>query len=138
MSSKARKRPHAVAEENRADCPFTVVMAPPPQSTSRGDNVDGDKSNNNGGGAPRAKKRKSEVGTEERRKPHIQISPFEPAGKFRTHETMDMHYLVEPRKKWLDMTRYNSFVCESTFFFCLFLIGGRDMGGERERERLES
>jgi hypothetical protein len=111
MSSKARKRSHAVAEENRADCPFTVVMAPPPQSTSRGDDYNGDKSN--GDGVPRAtKKRKSEAGTEERKKPHIQISPFEPAGKFRTHETMDMHYLVEPRKKWLDMTRYNSFVCE--------------------------
>ncbi len=121
MSSKVRKRSRAVAEENRADCPFVVSMAPPPQS--KRDERDGSGSTSgtsasvNGGGAagvPGAKKRKSEVGDEERRKPHIQISPFEPAGKFRTHETMDMHYLVDPRKQWMDMTRYNSFVCEGS------------------------
>ena len=38
------------------------------------------------------------------------MSPFAPRGKFKTHQTMDVSYSVEPRKRWLDMTRYNSFV----------------------------
>ena len=34
-------------------------------------------------------------------------------GKFKDpNNTLDRHYQVQPSHKWLDMTRYNSFVCE--------------------------
>lgn len=91
-----KKRSRSVAEENRAECPFTVTMTAPPRT-------DGER--------PKTKKQKRD-GQEEEKKPQLQISPFAPTGKFKTHETMDCHYSVEPRKRWTDMTRYNSFVRE--------------------------
>lgn len=100
MGSKSRKRSRSVVEENRAECPFVVTMAAPPR---------GDKDSR-----PKTKKQKRDGpgAPEEEKKSQIQISPFAPAGKFKTHETMDCHYSVEPRKRWTDMTRYNSFVRE--------------------------
>lgn len=38
-----------------------------------------------------------------------QISPFEPWGKFRTYDTMDLSYQVNPPDRWAEMTRYRSF-----------------------------
>ncbi|CAM1507223.1 Fc.00g068640.m01.CDS01 [Cosmosporella sp. VM-42] len=101
MSSKKRSRP-AVEELNRAECPFTIVY-PAPQSRP-----DQDRSKN--------KKRKREI-PEEDKKPQIQMSPFTPTGHFKTHDTLDLHYGVEPRKRWLDMTRYNSFVLNGTKYY---------------------
>ncbi|GAO15947.1 hypothetical protein UVI_02039680 [Ustilaginoidea virens] len=40
----------------------------------------------------------------------VQMSPFEPRGKFKSNQSMNLSYAIEPRKRWLDMTRYNSFV----------------------------
>ncbi|KAJ6436685.1 reverse transcriptase [Purpureocillium lavendulum] len=40
----------------------------------------------------------------------LQSSPFKPKGAFATHETMDVAYDIEPRKKWFGMTRYKSFI----------------------------
>lgn len=61
-----------------------------------------------------AKKRKNDSASGDEKKLPFQTSPFEPAGKFRNRETMDIHYSIEPRKNWTDMTRYNSFVCMYT------------------------
>lgn len=98
MGSASRKRARSVADENRAECPFkvTIVTNPP--------RIDRDR--------PKAKKQKRDE-TDDDKKVQIQISPFEPVGKFKTHETMDLHYTVEPSAQWFDMTRYNSFVCKS-------------------------
>ncbi|GJN72996.1 ebs-bah-phd domain-containing protein [Purpureocillium lilacinum] len=103
MSSKSRKRSRAVTDENRADCPFAVTLVTTPSYEER-DHV--------------AKKRKRD-GTEDDRssKELIQVSPFAPRGKFKTHQTMDVSYSVEPRKRWLDMTRYNSFVLNNVKYY---------------------
>ncbi|KAF4510571.1 hypothetical protein G6O67_002448 [Ophiocordyceps sinensis] len=99
MSSKSRKRSRAVAEENRADCPYTVTMVATPSYED-----------------PASKKRKRD-GLEDDKKELVQPSPFEPRGKFKTHQTMDLAYTVEPLKRWLDMTRYNSFVLNNVKYF---------------------
>ena len=98
MGPTGRKRSRSVVEENRAECPFTVTMI---SSPTRADKE-----------RQKTKKQKRD-GPEDEKKVQYQISPFEPTGKFKTHETMDLHYTVEPRRRWLDMTRYNSFVCKS-------------------------
>jgi len=38
-----------------------------------------------------------------------QISPFEPWGNFKTHDTMDLSYQVNPPESWAEMTRYGRF-----------------------------
>ncbi|KAJ6445678.1 ebs-bah-phd domain-containing protein [Purpureocillium lavendulum] len=103
MSSKSRKRSRAAADENRADCPFAVTLLTAPPYDER-DHV--------------AKKRKRD-GPDDDRKPVDlkQESPFKPKGKFKTHQTMDVLYSVEPRKRWLDMTRYNSFVLNNVKYY---------------------
>lgn len=103
MSS--RKRSRSVVEENRAECPFTVTY---PSARAEQEK-------------PKTKKRKRD-GSDEEKKPQFQISPFSPTGGFKTHETMDLHYTVEPRKRWQDMTRYNSFVRE-----CRQILAMRDV-----------
>ncbi|PHH65457.1 hypothetical protein CDD81_2237 [Ophiocordyceps australis] len=95
MSSKARKRSRTITDENRADCPFTVTSVATPSSYDDRDHS--------------SKKRKRD-GPDEDRKELVQTSPFRPRGKFKTHQNMDLAYVVEPRKRWVDMTRYNSFV----------------------------
>ncbi|OAA64974.1 Bromo adjacent region [Cordyceps fumosorosea ARSEF 2679] len=102
MSSKAKKRSRKTAEERPADCPYQVTMMPRPAARDFKD--------------PRAAtRRKTESGAQEA-KPFFQISPFEPAGKFRACETMDMHYRIDQRKQWMSMTRYNSFVLNGLKF----------------------
>ncbi|KAJ6439223.1 ebs-bah-phd domain-containing protein [Purpureocillium lavendulum] len=39
----------------------------------------------------------------------LQESPFAPKGKFKTHQSMNVIYDIEPRKAWYGMTRFNSF-----------------------------
>ncbi|KAG5925749.1 hypothetical protein E4U42_003989 [Claviceps africana] len=100
MSSKSRKRSRPVSDENRADCPFTVTAVAAPslenrhhisKKRKRGDGE-------NGGAAGHG------------RRELIQVSPFEPRGRFKSNQSMNLVYTVEPQKQWLEMTRYNSFV----------------------------
>lgn len=101
MSSKSRKRARAVADESRADCPFTVTMVATPSYEDRD---------------LAAKKRKRD-GPDDDRRELVQPSPFCPTGKFKMHQSMDLAYTVEPRKRWLDMMRYNSFVLNSVKYY---------------------
>lgn len=102
MGSDSRKRSRSVTEENRAECPFTIKQ-PYVGSSS-------------GGSSKKSAKRQKRVEGEEEKKLLFQQSHFAPRGKFKTCESLDCHYNVEPRKKWFDMTRYNSFVRKS--FLC--------------------
>ncbi|KHN93860.1 ebs-bah-phd domain-containing protein [Metarhizium album ARSEF 1941] len=100
MSSKSRRRSRAVTDENRADCPFTITMVTAPSAEDR-DHI--------------AKKRKRDAHEDgpapnNHKRELVQMSPFEPRGKFRSNQSMNLAYTVEPRKRWQDMTRYNSFV----------------------------
>ncbi|QKD57457.1 uncharacterized protein FOBCDRAFT_277091 [Fusarium oxysporum Fo47] len=97
-----RKRSRSVGEENRAECPFTISYAPDP---SRADQE-----------RHKNKKRKRDCQDDDKRV-QIQISPFSPTGSFKTHDTMDLYYTVEPGKRWQDMTRYNSFVLNSIKYY---------------------
>ena len=73
--------------KNRAQCPFSVVTV--------------------------STKRKRKRDTRETEQQLLQRSPFQPKGRFLTNDTMDLAYIVEPHKRWSDMTRYNSFVCKT-------------------------
>ena len=96
MSTRKRPRqPEAVeqAADNKAECPFSASVVDPKEKEKKN------------------KKRRRTGGDEEESK--IQNSPFSPAGTLKTHQTLDVHYKVEPARRWLDMTRYNSFVRKS-------------------------
>ncbi|KAI0175980.1 hypothetical protein GGR52DRAFT_339143 [Hypoxylon sp. FL1284] len=89
----ARKRPRPELEESQAECPFRVIHPDPNEKEKK------------------TKRRRQE--SEEHPQPKIllQASPFSPLGKFKDpNNTMDRHYQVQPYQKWMDMTRYNSFV----------------------------
>lgn len=109
MSSKPRKRSRpapdgavpdgAIADENRADCPFTVTVVSEPERNDRD------------GSGPKSKKRKHDKSDEDaNKKVQTQNAVFHPEGKFKTNQSLKLYYAVDPRKQWLDMTRYNSFV----------------------------
>jgi hypothetical protein len=91
MASGARKRTRSETDDNRAECPFSVILEPEAKKSA-------------------SKKRKREEEIEPPKKIYNQLSPFSPSGKFKTHETLDVSYTVEPSAKWQEMTRYNSFV----------------------------
>ncbi|KAG8359109.1 hypothetical protein FVEN_g3488 [Fusarium venenatum] len=97
-----RKRSRSVGEENRAECPFTITYANNPSRAEQ------ERHKN--------KKRKRD-GQDDDKRVQIQISPFSPTGTFKTHDTMDLYYTVEPGKRWQDMTRYNSFVLNSIKYY---------------------
>lgn len=102
MSSKPRKRSRPVTDENRADCPFTVALVAAPSSEER-DHI------------PKKRKRDDEedgASVSNGKRELVQMSPFQPRGKFKSNQSMNLAYTVEPRKQWLEMTRYNSFVRE--------------------------
>lgn len=92
----ARKRPRdgrdAVDEANRAECPFTIRLVDPKERELK------------------KKRRRKDEEEDPNPKIPVQMSPFAPTGKFKTHETMDIHFMVDPFKRWSEMTRYNSFV----------------------------
>lgn len=96
--SSSRKRPRPeIAEDSRAECPFSIRLVDPKEKEQK-----------------KKKRRRTEDGEDEgTKKIFPQLSPFTPTGKFRSYETMDVHYQVDPANKWSEMTRYNSFVCES-------------------------
>lgn len=121
MSTKPKKRSRANVEERRADCPFEVTIAPTPVARSCKD-------------PKAAKRRKSEGAAEDDKKPFFQLAPFEPVGKFRLRETMDIHYHVDPRKRWMEMTKYMSFVLNGTKYFCdQFIFVANDDAIERQK-----
>lgn len=93
MGRTSQKDSSSVAE-NRAECPFQVTFAAKRLHAER-----------------QKSKRKKLDGLNDDKKEQIQICPFVPTGKFKTHKTMDLYYAVEPSDQWLNMTRYNSFVC---------------------------
>ncbi|KAI1390088.1 uncharacterized protein F4822DRAFT_437131 [Hypoxylon trugodes] len=96
----ARKRPRADLEESQAECPFSVCHPDP------------------NGKEKNAKRRRQE--SEEHPQPKIllQPSPFAFSGEFKDpNNTMDRHYQVQPYQKWMDMTRYNSFVLNGVKYF---------------------
>ncbi|KAH7112689.1 hypothetical protein EDB81DRAFT_873605 [Dactylonectria macrodidyma] len=91
-----RKRRISVAEEDSVECPFFI--------TSR----EKERRNNN--------KRKNDD-QEQESMVQIQNSPFSPTGTFKTHDTMDISYTVEPGKIWPSMTRYNSFILNGVKYY---------------------
>lgn len=91
----ARKRPRDnIDDTSRAECPFWIRHVDPRERELK-----------------KKRRRKDDDGEGDNPKIPVQMSPFAPTGKFKTHETMDIHYAVEPSKRWSEMTRYNSFVC---------------------------
>ncbi|KAG4272841.1 hypothetical protein FPRO04_14611 [Fusarium proliferatum] len=97
-----RKRSRSVGEENRAECRFTISYATGPSAAQQ------ERHKN--------KKRKRD-GQDDDKRVQIQISPFSPTGSFKTHDTMDLYYTVEPGERWQDMTRYNSFVFSGVKYY---------------------
>ncbi len=98
---RKRPRPEPV-EDSRAECPFTVRL------------VDKEKEQKG-----KKRRKRSETEDDDGTKKNLQqLSPFAPSGRFKTFETMDVYYQVDPPKKWSDMTRYNSFVRTLFLFPC--------------------
>ncbi|KAH8905317.1 hypothetical protein BR93DRAFT_882374 [Coniochaeta sp. PMI_546] len=120
MSTRKRPRqsePVEQAADNKAECPFTAVVVDPKEKEQKN------------------KKRRRTAGSEEEHtKISVQPSPFSPSGTFKTHATMDVHYKVEPAKRWTDMTRYNSFVLNNTKYFSEgFIFVANDASIERQK-----
>ncbi|KAL2200050.1 hypothetical protein P885DRAFT_30416 [Corynascus similis CBS 632.67] len=117
--ASARKRPRAEPEDNRAECPFTIKIVDPKDKEQK-----------------KKKRRRTENGDEEdtAQRINLQMSPFAPSGKFKTHETMDLFYQVDPPKRWTDMTRYNSFVLNGIKYFSEgFIYVANDSSIERQK-----
>ncbi|KAK3300844.1 uncharacterized protein B0H64DRAFT_25025 [Chaetomium fimeti] len=117
--ASARKRPRAEPEDNRAECPFTIKIVDPKDKEQK-----------------KKKRRRTENGDEEdtAQRINLQMSPFAPCGKFKTHETMDLYYQVDPSKRWTDMTRYNSFVLNGIKYFSEgFIYVANDFSIERQK-----
>lgn len=102
MASSPKKRSRNEADESRAECPFSIKLVDPKEKEQK------------------FKKRRKQVEPaedDETKKNLAQLSPFAPTGKFKTYDTMDVHYQVDPARKWADMTRYNSFVLNGVKYF---------------------
>ncbi|KAG5955483.1 hypothetical protein E4U58_007061 [Claviceps cyperi] len=100
MSPKSRKRSRPISEDNRADCPFSITIVAAHNHENRGHTSKKRERDGHEHGTA-AKSSKKEL---------VQVSPFEPKGKFKSSQSMNLVYTVEPQKQWLEMTRYNSFV----------------------------
>ncbi|KAI8628033.1 hypothetical protein F5Y19DRAFT_465372 [Xylariaceae sp. FL1651] len=95
----ARKRPRP-DEDTQAECPFSVTHPDP------------------NGKDKKAKRRRQESEDHPVPKIPLQASPFSPMGKFKDpNNTMDRYYQVHPYQKWMDMTRYNSFVLNGVKYY---------------------
>ncbi|KAL2133650.1 hypothetical protein VTI74DRAFT_1965 [Chaetomium olivicolor] len=77
---------HNGPDDNRAECPFTVTIVDPNPKKRR----------RTGNGAGLSIKQ--------------QISPFVPRGEFRSYDTMDLFYQVNPATEWARMARYRKFI----------------------------
>lgn len=91
------KRSRNDTDESYAKCPFAIKLVDPKKEEQK-----------------RKKRRKQaeNVEDDEIKENPARLSPFAPTGKFNKYDTMDVHYQVEPAKKWADMTPYNSFICK--------------------------
>ncbi|KAL8299169.1 hypothetical protein RB601_003635 [Gaeumannomyces tritici] len=98
MTSSSKKRSRSEADKSRAECPFSIKLVDPKEEQ-------------------KSKRRRKPAEDDETKKTLTQPSPFAPTGKFKTYDTMDGHYQVEPAKKWADMTPYNSFVLNGAKYF---------------------
>ncbi|KAI0460047.1 hypothetical protein F5B21DRAFT_453024 [Xylaria acuta] len=95
----ARKRPRP-DEDTQAECPFTVAHPDPNEKDKK------------------TKRRRQESEDQPIPKISLQASPFSPMGKFKdANNTMDRYYQVHPHQKWMDMTRYNSFVLNGVKYY---------------------
>ncbi|KAI0873019.1 hypothetical protein GGS24DRAFT_409439 [Hypoxylon argillaceum] len=95
----ARKRPRP-DEDTQAECPFTVTHPDPNERDKK------------------SKRRRQESEDQPVPKIPLQASPFSPMGKFKDpNNTMDRYYQVHPHQKWMDMTRYNSFVLNGVKYY---------------------
>ncbi|KAJ9157664.1 BAH domain-containing protein [Pleurostoma richardsiae] len=116
--TSARKRPRTETEEARAECPFVVRPVDPREKEQK----------------KKKRRRNDDEPDEGDKKVLLQMSPFSPAGKFKTYDTMDVHYTVEPAKKWSEMTRYNSFVLNGVKYFSEgFIYVANDATIERQK-----
>ncbi len=99
--ASAGKRPRDEPEDNRAEHPFTIKIVEPEDKEQK------------------TKPRRTENGEEDSitQRINLQASPFVPCGKFKTHETMDLYYQVDPAKEWTNLKRYNSFVRKFSRFY---------------------
>ncbi len=102
--ASASKRPRDEPEDNRAEHPFTIKIVEIIEPKDKEQNKK----------QPWHTENWEEDGTAQRI--NLQISPFAPCGKFKTHETMDLYYQVGPAKEWTDLTRYNSFIRKLSHF----------------------
>lgn len=96
MSTRKRPRQSEVAEQvadNKAECPFAAAVVDPKEGKEK-----------------KNKKRRRTGGGDDEDVLKKQASPFSPVGTFKTHDNMDVHYKIEPLPRWVEMTRYNSFV----------------------------
>ncbi|KAH7012304.1 uncharacterized protein B0I36DRAFT_378478 [Microdochium trichocladiopsis] len=121
----ARKRPRPEeSTENVAEGPFTVIHPDPNEKEMK------------------TKRRRGS--SEDRPAPspkiHLQVSPFSPIGKFNAKDnTMDRHYQIAPFAKWMDMTRYNSFVLNGVKYHSEgFVFVATDNTIERQKNSGES
>ncbi|KAF9879771.1 ebs-bah-phd domain-containing protein [Colletotrichum karsti] len=125
MSSSARKRPRAEVEDNKADCPFTITYAEPDSKSQK----------------KSKRRRKQEPEEDDPKKSTKQLSPFSPSGDFNgksAQDVLDLEYNVHPQKKWLDMTRYNSFVLNGTKYFSEgFIYVANDQTVQRQKAAAE-
>ncbi|KAI1176195.1 hypothetical protein F4777DRAFT_597816 [Nemania sp. FL0916] len=95
----ARKRPRP-DEDTQAECPFTVSHPDPNERDKK------------------AKRRRQESEDQAMPKLSLQVSPFSPMGKFKDpNNNMDRYYQIHPYQKWMDMTRYNSFVLNGVKYY---------------------
>ncbi|KAG7413236.1 Chromatin remodeling protein SHL [Fusarium oxysporum f. sp. raphani] len=114
-----RKRSLSVGEDNCAEFPFTV-------SYKTGDSPAHQKGHKN-------KTRKYD-GQDENNRAQSQISPFNPKGSFKTYESMDLKYTVEPEKRWRNMTRYNSFILnENKYYSGAFVYVANELSIEKQK-----
>ncbi|GKT83597.1 EBS-BAH-PHD domain-containing protein [Colletotrichum tofieldiae] len=123
--STSRKRPRAEVEENKAECPFSVTYAEPDTKAQK----------------KSKKRRKPDQEEEDGKKSSKQLSPFSPSGDFNgksANDVLDLEYNVHPQKKWLEMTRYNSFVLNGTKYFSEgFIYVANDQTVQRQKAAAE-
>ncbi|KAI1820356.1 hypothetical protein F4861DRAFT_72759 [Xylaria intraflava] len=115
-----RKRPRP-EEDTQAECPFTVTHPNPNE-------------------IKKAKRRRQASEDQPTSKMPMQTSPFTPMGKFKDPDsTMDRPYHVLPHQRWMDMTRYNSFVLNGVKYYSEgFIFVANTSTIERQRNPAES
>ncbi|KAI7910891.1 hypothetical protein M0657_011190, partial [Pyricularia oryzae] len=95
MSTKKRRSHPDAADNSYADCPFNVRIFDSSDKRRRPPK------------RPRTGGAHNNDGFDKKQR---QSSPFAPKGEFQGQMTMDVCYVVEPARKWIDMKRYKSFI----------------------------